>query len=303
MTILVLGGGNSPERDVSLRSSAAVAEALKKAGFNVQQADPKDGLEVLNNLAKDNIIFPILHGAEGEDGQIQAKLEELGLPFLGSGSESSKNCFDKALTREILEKNGVKMPQAVVVTAETYKTSSLAQKPHVLKVLRGGSSIGTYLVFDPSKVDRAKVDEVFSLDKEAVVEELIVGPEITVPVLDGKALPVIEIVPPAGGEFDYQNKYNGRTQEICPAKSIRPSKQKEAQEISEKVFKVLGCRHLSRVDIMVDEQGNLYVLENNTLPGMTNQSLFPLSAKVAGMEMPKLTEKFVELVKRDYGIK
>lgn len=302
MLILVLGGGNSPERDVSLRSSKAVSKALVEAGFHVQQFDPKDGLDVLKTLPKNTIIFPILHGAEGEDGQVQKILEAHGLAFLGSGSESSKNSFDKALARKILEDNGIKMPKSEIVTRETYKNSVLAKKPHVLKVLRGGSSIGTYLVYEPAVADQAKIEEVFSLDTEALVEELIMGVEITVPILDGKALPVIEIVPPEGGEFDYDNKYNGRSQEICPAKSISNEKQKEAQAISEKVYKILGCRHFSRVDIMVDKTGQLFVLENNTLPGMTEQSLFPLSAKVAGMEMPLLMKKFVELVKRDFGL-
>jgi D-alanine-D-alanine ligase len=129
-----------------------------------------------------------------------------------------------------------------------------------------------------------------------------VGNEITVPILDQKALPVVEIVPPDNEEFDYDNKYNGRSQELCPPLSVPRETQKQAQELAEKVHKTMGCRHLSRVDIMIDKAGKLYVLEINTMPGMTDQSLYPKSALVAGMMMPDLMTKFVELVKRDYSI-
>jgi len=237
-----------------------------------------------------------LHGAEGEDGSIQKILEDKGIKYLGSSSASSKICFDKGLAKTAMAQAGIPLAEGATVTPDTYMQHPLAQKPHVLKVLRGGSSIGTYIVRDPALLDDTKVAEVFSLDNEAVIEELLPGPEITVPVLGNKALPVIEIIPPVNGEFDYENKYNGASQEICPAVSIDENKQQEAQALAEKVHRLLNCRHFSRVDIMLRQNGELVVLEANTIPGMTKQSLFPLSAKVAGMPMPELMKKFVDLI-------
>lgn len=301
MQILVLGGGNSPEREVSLRSAAAVVAGLRAAGFEVVEADPKNGWACLDNLPKDTLVFPILHGAKGEDGQVQKMLEDRQIAFLGSGSEASHNCFDKAIAKKLMAKNCILLVPGEVVDAESYRQSKLAQKPHVLKVLRGGSSIGTLIVRDPASVNKDEVAKVFTYDDKAVVEELIIGTEITVPLIDGKALPVIEIVPPVNAEFDYENKYNGASQELCPAKSVDESIQKQAQEIAEKVNGILGSRHLCRVDMMINKDGQIFVLENNTMPGMTNQSLYPKSAAVAGLPMPDLMKKFVELVKRDYN--
>lgn len=135
-----------------------------------------------------------------------------------------------------------------------------------------------------------------------MLEELIEGTEITVPVLDGQALPVIEIVPPQDEEFDYENKYNGRTQELCPPQNVSRELQNQAQRLAEKVFKIMGARHLARVDMMMDKSGRIYVLEINTMPGMTDSSLFPKSAAAAGYSMPDLVSKFIDLVKRDYKI-
>jgi D-alanine-D-alanine ligase-like ATP-grasp enzyme len=237
--ILVLGGGDSPEREVSLRSAKSVANAALEAGYEVIEADPSLEFQALDGLSPDTIIFPILHGKNGEDGVIQKDLELRKLPYLGSDSRTSASCFDKWQTRLQLKKNWIPMPEAVLVSRDTYHSQALAKKPHVLKVLNGGSTIGIY---------------------------------------------------------------NGRSQELCPPLSVPRETQKQAQELAEKVHKTMGCRHLSRVDIMIDRAGKLYVLEINTMPGMTDQSLYPKSALVAGMMMPDLMTKFVELVKRDYSI-
>lgn len=301
MRVVVLGGGNSPERDVSLRSSAAVSEALQTAGFEVLRIDPRDGWDQLDSIGADDIVFPILHGAEGEDGMVQKMLEDKKLKYLGSNSSASRLCFDKGLTLSALKKAGIPVADGESdVTLETYQTHRLKKLPHVLKVQRGGSSIGTYLIKDPHNIDGKKIDEVFALDNRAILEELVDGIEITVPILDQEVLPVIEIVPPENGEFDYENKYNGKSQEICPATSIDADQQREAQKIALEVHNLLGCRHLSRVDMIVRKDGSIIVLEDNTLPGMTNQSLFPLAAKVAGYPMPELMKKFVSLVQRGY---
>lgn len=301
MKVLVLGGGISPEREVSLRSANNVADAARQAGFEVKEADPADGLDVLDGL-KDTLVLPILHGKNGEDGFIQRELEARNLPFLGSDSAASIACFDKWATRLELTHAGIKMPQADFVDEKNYGLSPLAKRHHALKVVHGGSSIGTHIARADEDKDTAAVNQIFAMEDKAVLEELIEGSEITVPVLDGKALPVIEIIPPADEEFDYDNKYNGRTQELCPPKNVSQELQLKAQELAEKVHRVMGARHLSRVDIMIDKTGKLYVLEINTMPGMTSGSLYPKSAKQAGMDMPALVKKFVGLVQRDYHL-
>lgn len=299
MKITVLGGGDSPEREVSLRSSAAVAEALATEGYEVERLDPKD-IEVLNSIPGGSIVFPILHGYHGEDGFIQAELEERKLPYLGSGSKASADCFDKWKTRELLKQSGLPVALGEHVDKATYPNSQLKKGPHVLKAVGGGSSIGTYIVRDPGAVSEAAVNGVFAVSDMAVVEELVEGVEITVPILDGTALPVIEIQPPKEQEFDYENKYNGLTQELCPPVSISGEVQKTAQVLAEKAHTVLGCRHLSRVDMIVRPDNSMVILEINTMPGMTDQSLFPKSARAAGIEFPALMSRCVEMVRRDY---
>jgi D-alanine-D-alanine ligase len=296
MKILVLGGGDSPEREVSLRSAANVADAARRAGYEVLEADPMYEQDILKTLPKDVLVFPVLHGAGGEDGVIQQQLEDLKLLFLGSDSKVSKECFDKWLTRQKLEAAGIQMPVADHVTREDYEQSPIAKKHHVLKVNHGGSSIGTLIVRKDKAENQQAVDEIFGMENDAVLEELIEGDEITVPILDGKALPVIEIIPPSDEEFDYDNKYNGRTQELCPPKNISQELQLKAQALAEKVHSTMGARHLSRVDMMIDKNGQIYVLEINTMPGMTTGSLYPKSALQAGMDMPALVKKFAELV-------
>ncbi len=303
MNIVVLGGGTSPEREIALKSSKAVAEALKSAGYEVIYIDTKDGLEQLNDLAPaSTIVFPILHGVGGEDGTIQAELEKRGLPYFGTKSNESLDCFDKTRSRRIMTEAGIPMAAGGTVDAQSYWSHELIAQPHVLKVTKGGSSIGTYIVRNPANINKDKVKEVFDLDERAIIEKLIDGPEITVPIFDTSALPVIEIQPPKDGEFDFENKYNGQTQELCPPETVDENIQIVAQRLSERVHKTLGARHFSRVDLMVSKDGELIVLELNTIPGMTSQSLYPKSAAVAGMAMDELVKKFVEMVIRDYNI-
>lgn len=299
--VIVLGGGSSAEREVSLRSARAVMDALDKAGFSFSFTDPAKDKSYLSADPEKNIIFPILHGKFGEDGTLQKGLEGKGLAFLGSGSLSSKNCFDKWRTIKILKQEGIRVPRGGLITFNEYFDHELAAKPHVLKVINGGSSIGTYMVREGA-VSRGRAGEIFSQGK-MIIEELIEGVELTVPILDDKALPVIEIQPPEDGEFDYENKYNGRTKELCPPPSIDEAGQKQIRQLAENVHRIMGCRHLSRVDIMLDKDNNPYVLEINTIPGMTGQSLFPKSASQVGIDMPELVKIFYDMVVRDYSLK
>jgi D-alanine-D-alanine ligase len=302
LQILVLGGGSSDEREVSLRSAKAIADAVKQAGFSLKQADPADGLDILNSLEPGTIVFPILHGKGGEDGALQAELERLKIPFLGSGSSSAKDCFDKWQTRQELAKVNIPTASGVLVTKETFPGQELAKKPYVLKVVHGGSSIGTLIARDPGQVSEDQIDQVFKHDDHAVLEELVEGIELTVSILDGQALPVVEIIPPSGEEFDYQNRYNGRTSELCPPANLSEALQQQARAMAEKVHKTMNCRHLSRVDFIARADGSLVVLEINVIPGLTDQSLYPKSAAVAGISMPDLISKFVDAIKRDYSI-
>lgn len=302
MKILVLGGGDSPEREVSLRSARAVAEAARQAGFEVQETDPADGFNILDNLPKGTLVFPILHGAGGEDGTLQKELEKRSLPYLGSDSNSSERCFDKWHTLQELKAAGIQTPKGVVVTKASYPNVQLSTKPHVLKIVHGGSSIGTLVVRDRAKLQPEQIDEIFKMEKQAVLEELIDGIEITIPVLDQTSLPPIEVVPPQGGEFDYQNKYSGVTQELCPPPSLTKKQIESARLLAEKVHKTMKCRHLSRTDTIMRPDGSFVVLEINTIPGLTGQSLFPKAAAVAGLSMPQLVKHFVEMVVRDYHL-
>jgi len=297
MRILVLGGGDGPERDVSLRSASAVRDGLTDSVHDVRFCDPAGGEAALRLAVRQcDLIFPILHGVGGEDGSIQRLLDDIGKPYLGSGEAVSRLCFDKPRLKQLLVENGISTPKSEVVTAETFGRSQLTQAPFVLKPIGGGSSLDI-MIARAKPFDIGKAQGLLEKYDEMLLEELILGDEITVPVLGDSALPVIEIVPPEGKEFDYENKYNGATSELCPPRNISAEVQKQAQRLAERVHALSGARHLSRTDIMIDRAGTLYVLEINTLPGMTAQSLFPKSAAQAGLPWTALMERLVDMAK------
>jgi D-alanine-D-alanine ligase len=295
MKVLVLLGGDSPEREVSLRSGRAVADALKAGGHEVLEYDPKNGFDTLSQfVGKIDCVFPILHGKGGEDGTIQEDLEKLGFKYLGSDSKVSKICFDKIEFKKILESLNILTPKGEAVTKESISNSELIRKPYVLKPIDGGSTIDTFIIRDP--VNQSYDPAVFDRHNSMLMEELIEGTEITVPVLGDSPLPVIEIIPPEGQEFDYENKYNGATQELCPPPHVDNNKQREAQGLAEHIHKAVGARHISRTDFIIDKDGKLWALELNTMPGLNNQSLTPVAAKAVGMDMQQLVEKFLQMV-------
>lgn len=300
LLIVVLGGGDSPEREVSLRSAAGVEKALKEAGYKTKFLDPRDEIQQLDEFnPKTTLVFPILHGAGGEDGEIQKILDEKGFRYLGSGSKASEAAFDKSKTKEILIKNGLPNAGGGIVDATSYFTHELIKKPHVLKVTTGGSSIGTVVVKTPGEFSKEHIMEnVFSYGDKAVIEEFVEGQEISVPVFGKRALPIIEIIPPEGGNFDYKNKYNGATTELCPPEHIDKKTQEYCKKLAVSVHQAVGCRHLSRVDMIVRPDGSAVVLEINNMPGMTDQSLYPKAAKVEGLTFPQLMKEFVKMVKK-----
>ncbi len=296
MKILVIGGGTSDEREVSLKSSQAVLKVVNQKGDEVDFYD-WDGSSswIEQNIDKFDIVLPILHGTGGEDGVIQSILEKAAAAFLGSGSSASSLCFDKNRSRTLFKDCGIRVPKGEIVDLREYQTSTLRNNPHVLKPYNGGSSVDTFIHNDLSQMNMQNVQEAFKRHHKMLVEEYIVGTEITVPILEGKELPVIEIVPPEGETFDYENKYNGRTAEIIPPHNVGEDLQKQAVKIAKQIHKVAGCRHLSRTDIIIKD-GKLYTLEVNTMPGMTDQSLFPKAAQAAGLDFPELVDYFIKLV-------
>lgn len=296
MKVLVIGGGTSSERDISLRSSRAIYTAAKKAGHIVEFYD-WNGTEgwIKEHATRFDVVLPILHGLGGEDGEIQRLLEKLEVKYLGSDSTASKVCFDKDKALDILSRNNVLTPTGYLVTFEQYQDDPLASNAHVLKPYNGGSSIDTFICADAASRDLNAIRAAFGRHERLLLEEFIQGVEITVPMLDGANLPIIEIVPPEGELFDRENKYNGRTAELIPPKNLSKELQASAKEIAAASHKVLGCRHLSRTDIIVAND-KLYVLEVNTMPGMTDQSLFPKAAAHAGMEFPQFADYLIGLV-------
>lgn len=293
--VLVLAGGNSPEHTVSERSGASVAVALKRAGYEVSIEDPAGGLhKLLPALKSVDIVFPALHGAGGEDGKLQRFLEQLEIKFVGSGSEASELCFDKAVYDQLLIKKGILTPRTELVTFEEYGSTTLAREPFVLKPNDGGSSIDTIIVRDVRQQDKAAIEQAFGLHHRLLLQELISGIEITVAVLGTKSLPVIEIVPPDDQDFDYENKYNGATREICPPEHVSELQQVDAQKLAERIHELCGCLDMSRTDIIIGKGNKLYTLETNTIPGLTDQSLLPKAAAADEIDMQELCDRLVK---------
>ncbi len=297
MHYLVLGGGISPEKEVSLRSAAAVRNALETLGHTVTQLDPEYTplTELLSVANTTDGAFPILHGIGGEDGAIQAHLEEENIPYFGPSLASCAATYDKADFKRILEQHGIPTPGWNVIDMAQFDSEPLTQKPFVLKPIGGGSSIDTFIIRS-IPFDAAPLIEALGRYDTMLIEAFIEGSEITVGILEDTALPVVEIIPPANQEFDYENKYNGATQELCPPINVSIETQQQAQALALKTHQITGCRHLSRTDMLIDANGNLYVIDTNTIPGLTNQSLYPKAAAAAGLEWTELVKRFTQLI-------
>lgn len=298
MHILLLAGGNSNERDVSLRSGKAVAEAIRELGHELTELDPGvEGFDIAKHIEGIDVVFPALHGQGGEDGDLQEKLEGLGVTFVGSGSQASRICWNKWQYKELLRKNNLPVSEGTLLTITGYNENpEVYNQPFVLKPVEGGSSLDTIIARTPTEEDWSTVTRLLNTYQTGMLyEPIIEGTEITVGILDNEPLPVIEIVPPEGLEFDYENKYNGATRELCPPETVSQELQKQAQDLALLIHQLTGCRHMSRTDIIIDKQGTLHVLETNTLPGMTTTSLLPKMAQTAGYSMPQLVEKLIKL--------
>ncbi|MGA8657184.1 MAG: D-alanine--D-alanine ligase [Chthoniobacterales bacterium] len=290
--IAVLCGGPSAEREVSLRSGAAVCRALRSLGADAFAIDVIDGDFHLPDGV--DIAFNALHGTFGEDGTIQAVLDSKGVPYTGEGVSGSRIAFDKIQTKKRFVERGVPTaPYATLLRGEPLKLSS----PYVVKVPCQGSSVGVYVVRDLPEAGQA-LEKAFSQAEEVLVEAFVSGRELTVGILGDEALPIIEIRP-KGGFYSYENKYTwanqgGSADHECPARLTQPET-RSVQQAALAAHRALDLEIYSRVDIILDQTGKPQVLEVNTIPGMTETSLLPEAAAVAGISMPKLCECIVEL--------
>ena len=343
MNIVVLAGGTSTERDISIMTSVKVCESLRRNGHNANIIDVFFGIEdkaadsffednssdleriadvmkkndiniedeladrkkkgkgffgnnVLALCSKADIVFMGLHGSNGEDGKIQAAFELMGIKYTGTDYISSAVSMSKELTKKVLVPDGIPMPKGVAL--KKGHRIEYVPYPCVVKPCCGGSSVGVSIVSNEIEFKNA-LTEAFSYEDNILVEEYIKGREFSVGVLDGKALPVIEIEP-LEGFYDYKNKYKaGATKETCPA--ILPKEVSlRMQRWAEKACEAAGVTTYARVDQLLTEDGNIYCLEINTLPGMTATSLLPQEAQAAGISYDELTEKIVEISLRRY---
>lgn len=343
MNIVVLAGGTSTERDISILTSTKVCESLRRNGHNANMIDvflgsddykdvkefftADNDLEKLGKslaeetknvakLAKDreknsesffgpnvlefckasDIVFMGLHGANGEDGKIQAAFDLLGIKYTGTGYLSSAISMDKELTKKVLMSEGIPMPKGVCLK-KGHKIE-YAPLPCVVKPCCGGSSVGVYIANTEDEFEKA-VKEAFNYEDSILVEEYVKGREFSVAVVNGRALPVVEIVP-HDGFYDYENKYkDGASDHICPA-HIPDELAEKMKRWAEKACEIADVTPYGRVDELVNEEGEIYCLEINTLPGMTPNSLIPLEAAAEGMSYDQLTQHLIDISMKKY---
>ncbi|MBQ1229798.1 MAG: D-alanine--D-alanine ligase, partial [Clostridia bacterium] len=281
---------SAPYDPYVIPSSVPDLDALRA---RVDNGNSLIGRNVLSLCRLADKVFLALHGAMGENGQLQATLESYGILHTGSDYVGSLLAMDKDLSKRLLRDAGLPTPDWTVVTPETAE-DALHDLPFpcVVKPLSGGSSVGISMVEDRGALQRA-LAEAFRWERRVLIEKRITGRELTVAILDGEALPAVEIRP-FTGFYDYENKYQGTTEEICPA----PIPREAAEQLSalcKRAFSVLRLRHYARFDVMMDEEGRFFILEANTLPGMTPTSLLPLSAATAGISYAELCERLVRL--------
>ncbi|HYG21605.1 MAG TPA: D-alanine--D-alanine ligase [Verrucomicrobiae bacterium] len=291
LNITVLLGGPSAEREVSLRSGLGVAGALRTLGHEVTEVDPRDGTFVLSPGT--DVVFLALHGTYGEDGTVQQQLENLRVPYTGCGVEASQMAFDKVLTKECCVAADVLTAKSFVVRSPSAPWPDGWEPPLVVKPVRQGSSVGLHFV-DSMDQWTAAVSSALKFDSEVLVEERIIGRETTVGILGGAPLPVVEVRPKCGS-YDYRSKYTpGSTEYFCPAE-FDASTTARIQTAALSAFRAIGGRDYARVDVMVTTEGAPVVLEVNTLPGMTETSLLPKAAKVAGLSYAELCQRMVDM--------
>ena len=304
--VLVLAGGLSHERDVSLRSGRRIAEALRDAGYDVEESDV--GASLLTRLHDDPpaCVLPVLHGESGEDGAIREVLELLGIPYVGSRPAACRLAFDKPVAKTVVARAGVRSAEGVSLPAETFRELGAAAVmegmvrglglPLIVKPTRGGSALGCTVVRDSAELPGAMVSA-FAYGDTALAERFVTGLEVAVPVVDTgdgpRALPVVSIEPD-GGVYDYTARYTaGSTEFMVPAK-LDDDVAAACAQVALDVHDALGLRDYSRSDLIVDEAGDVWFLEVNVAPGLTETSTVPLSVGAAGLDLGRLMADLVE---------
>ncbi|MBI2195879.1 MAG: ATP-grasp domain-containing protein [Candidatus Levybacteria bacterium] len=296
MRVLIVTGGDSPERKISFLSAGNVRGALEKKGHKVKFFDLRKGLEILENeLEKHDIVFPVLHGEEGEGGDLHKFLSAFKTPIVGSRNwQAFKKAWYKIPFKKFCDKNNIK----TAAWKKIKKKEDLLKfpMPFVLKASVGGSSKEVVIVKSNKDLNKKLLRELVESGQALFVESFIAGVEVTVGILNNKALPVLEIVPPKGEWFDYKNKYSGETREIPNAPSISEQTRKKVKNIALDLHKKFDLGSYSRSDFIV--AGNdIYVLEVNTIPGLTEQSLLPKAAKAIGISFPEFCNILVRTAK------
>ncbi|MBR2695949.1 MAG: D-alanine--D-alanine ligase [Parasporobacterium sp.] len=284
----------------------AIADSLRSRNSEITKEKIKEyglmGPNVFETCKAADIVFIGLHGENGEDGKIQAVFEESGIKYTGSDAVSSAIAMSKAKTKEIVASK-IRMPSGIALQKE--EMESYLQSPEripvpcVMKPSNGGSSVGVLIVIEDSEYEKS-LAEAFQYDDTVLIEQYIEGRELTQAVLDGQALPPVEICPDQDTWYDYINKYNGKTVEICPAE-IPEDVLAEMSEKSVRFGEIVGLSVYYRIDYLLDAEGTLYALEANSLPGMTDTSLVPQEAKAIGLDYPELCEKIIEISLEKYS--
>ena len=292
--IAVLMGGPGSERDVSLATGQGVSRALRSLGAEVAEIDVRD--ENFQLPSDVDLAFLTIHGTFGEDGQLQRILERRGIAYTGEGVEGSQTAFDKIRSKEKFREHGVTTPLWEVIHPGQRPTIPL---PIVVKPPREGSTVGVVIVKNEAEIESA-ISEAANYGRELLVEQFVPGRELTIGILGDEALPIIEIIP-KGGFYDFTNKYpflnpqaGGGAEHVCPAK-IDAEKTKEIQELALRAFRAAGLQVYGRVDVILSESGEPFILEINNIPGMTEASLLPEAAAVAGISYIDLCARIIAL--------
>ena len=312
-TVVVLSGGLSHERDVSLRSGRRVALALRSRGVEVVESDVDASLVPLLGSLADAVVFPVLHGEAGEDGALREVLALLGVPFVGSIGSACRVAFDKSIATTVVAEAGIATPTQVALPHEIFRElgarslmAALADQigfPMMVKPSRGGSALGASKVSRPEELPSAMVGA-YAYGPVAVIEQFIEGTEVTVTVADRgdgpAALPAVEIRPESG-VYDYESRYTaGATRFLCPAE-IEESLAEACAGLARTVHDVLGLRDLSRTDLIITPDGTPTFLEVNVAPGMTETSAVPLAVEAAGWSLGKMCADLVRVAARRGG--
>lgn len=295
--VAVLAGGRSAERGISIKSGRAVYSALKLEGCDVEWLDigTEDAGRRLRSVPFD-VAFIALHGRFGEDGTIQRMLERMSVPYTGSGVTASRLALDKIASHRIFKRCGIPVPEFKILDRRSARPPERFSWPLVVKPQREGSSIGLSLARNKREFNAA-CEKAFEYGDKILVEKFIKGREITVGILGEKPLPVVEIIP-RRAFYDFRAKYKDEMTEYKVPASLSPHLYRKAQALGIAAHKALSCRDFSRVDMLLEGDDNIYVLEVNSIPGLTERSLLPKAAKAAGVDFGKLCVKLLEMAIR-----